>query len=161
MTCLSEIISEPAGRYIRRRTWHILRAWLWLIAAVAVATATAACHDGRFLYVLLIELFIIFPMAIGPVWVIEGCSPYARMAVTPHRVGISVEGVSIEYMTGEEYHPIESEKYGWNAFRAFHDAGKSVILEWADKKRPGLRLPEYAFDAAQWQQVARILAQSL
>ena len=156
MTCISNIISEPAGRYIRRRTWHRLRAWLWLIAPAATVTAVAAGHDARFLYVLLIELFIVFPMAIGMVWMIEGFSHYARLAVTPHKVEISACGVSIEYVTKEEYHPIESEKYGWNAFRAFHVAGKSVILEWADRKRPGLRLPEYAFDAAQWQQVAQI-----
>ncbi|MDE5656836.1 MAG: hypothetical protein K2I19_07185, partial [Muribaculaceae bacterium] len=80
MTCFSNIISEPVGSYIRRRTWHRLRAWLWLIALVVVATAVAASHDARFLYVLLIELFIVFPMAIGPVWIIDGCSPYTRLA---------------------------------------------------------------------------------
>ena len=96
MTCISNIISEPAGRYIRRRTWHRLRAWLWLIAPAATVTAVAAGHDARFLYVLLIELFIVFPMAIGMVWMIEGFSHYARLAVTPHKVEISACGVSIE-----------------------------------------------------------------
>lgn len=161
MTCISEIISETPGAYIRRRTWRKLRSWLWLIAAVLTATAVAACFDLRFLYVLLIEVFIIFPMALGPVWLSESFNPYAVRALTPHRVEISPQGIAIDYITAEGRRSIAAEKFGWDAFTTYHDAGKSVIIEWADRRRPGLRLPENAFDSNQWQTVARILAQSL
>lgn len=161
MNCTSEIICETTGAYIRRRTWQKLRAWLWLIALALIATSVAACYDIRFLYVLLIEIFIVFPMALGPVWMSESFSPFAVRAVTPHRVEISPQGVAIKYITGEGRRPIPAEKFSWDAFTAYHDAGKCVILEWVDRHRPALRLPENAFDAAQWQTVARILAQSL
>lgn len=161
MAYVSEIISETPGAFMRRRTWEKLRRWLWLIALVLVATAVAACYDTRFLYVLLIEIFIVFPMALGPVWISESFSPHTRRIVTPHRVEISDGGVGIEYIVAEGQRPIEAEKFDWKAFRSYHDAGKCVILEWAAGDRPGLRLPEYAYDSDTWKQVALILARNL
>lgn len=161
MEYVSEIIREDSGAYIRRRTWRRLRQWLWLIVAVLAATSVAACFDFRFLYVLLIEIFIVFPMALGPVWLSECFNPYTRRMLTPYRVTLSDSGLTIDYLPPEGHAALDAEKFGWNAFASYHDAGKSVILNWNGTSRPGLRLPEYAYDAAAWQEVARILARNL
>ncbi|MDE6099351.1 MAG: hypothetical protein K2L80_00480 [Muribaculaceae bacterium] len=161
MTYTSDIIRETPGAYVRGRVMKKLRQWLWLIVLVLSATVAAACFDSRFIYVALMEVCIVFPMALGPVWISEALGDDARRAVLPHRVAISPQGVCICYEPSGDNVALKNESFGWSDFRSCHDDGKSVILEWPDSKRAGLRIPENAFDRDTWIEVARILAQNL
>lgn len=153
-TYVSETYSIPAGKFIRRRAWWRLKRYVWLPAGVMAATAVAGFFDVRFLFVLLIEAFILLPGAMALVVLSESLSPDSLRETTPHKVEVSDAGIIL-------YGPKANEKYNWNDFAACQDAGKCVYILWHDRRRAPLSIPEEAFDRDQWVGVATILARNL
>lgn len=163
----SSVFSQSAAAYMRGRALVWAHRWWWVAALVAVPTAVTACFDWRFIYVLLIELMLLFPGVMVPVWLGEALGPDARRETWPHRLTLSDHGVELCYeprqcaSTGEEYPLPKPEKFGWRDFCSYHDAGNSVILKWIDHRRAPLQMPAEAFNSEQWVQVAEMLTKHI
>lgn len=147
--------------YVRQRALRLLRHWWLPLLVVVLATAALACGDIRFLYVLLIELLIAFPMVMCLVWMREALSDDALRETSLHTVTVGDTGLMVDFLQPEGYAPRRSQKFGWSDFVSYHDAGNCVILQWADPKRAPLRMPADVFDEQQWRTVAAILARYL
>lgn len=162
----SAVFAQGAGQYMRGRALVWARRWWWMAALILLPTAVLAFGDWRFAYVLLIELLLVFPGVMVPVWLNEALGPDARRETWPHRIGLSDSGVLVTYMPrysadGDEYPLPKPEKYSWTDFAAYHDAGNCVILKWVAPRRAPLRLPAEAFDASQWPAAAQMLTKHI
>lgn len=171
----SRPVMMTPGEFVRSRALRLLGRWWLPVAVVLLATAALAFSDVRFVYVLLIELLIAFPMVLCLVWMSEALSDDALRETRPHTVTLADTGIEVtflpvpapdsddeDYGAGTPAYPQpRPRKYNWTDFAAYHDAGNCVILLWTDRRRAPLRLPEDAFDDAQWHVTAKILARFL
>ena len=164
------------GEYVRQRAIQRLGRWWLPVGLVLLSTVVLAFTDLRFVYVLLIELLVAFPMVLCLVWMSEALTDDALRETTWHTVTMGPEGITVVYSEAPEadngrddaagcpvtgYARRKPQYFSWDAFGSYHDAGNCVIIEWADRRRVPLRLPGDAFDEQQWHTAARILARYL
>lgn len=81
----SPVFSCPSGVYVRAVAKRLLRRWLWLPVLVTAGLAAAAFADIRFAYVLLMAVFVVYPMVLTMVWLSLTGSPHAVQALRPQR----------------------------------------------------------------------------
>lgn len=75
----------PATAYVRVAARQRLLRQAWLPAALLTALAVAAFYDVRFVYVLLMVLFALYPMALTTAWLAMTGKPEFVMASRPQR----------------------------------------------------------------------------
>ncbi len=98
----TETFSISPQTYMR----ELALAWLsrhWLIAVVPLAAvAIWAVYDLRAIYVGLILVFLVFPMAMSMVWFNYAFSPAALKAVAPKQLSFDDNGICVDYINAEE-----------------------------------------------------------
>lgn len=62
------VFTVDASAYISAIARKRLLSWLWLPATLLLGLGVAAMYDHRFAYLMLIVLFIIYPMATSMAW---------------------------------------------------------------------------------------------
>ena len=101
-------------RYIHKlATEWVARHWLVLIAPITAAIIWAIM-DVRAIYVVLILVFIVYPLAITFVWFNYALSPRSIKAITEKQVTVVDEGLKIDYLPAREDAPaIRSDFIAW------------------------------------------------
>ena len=93
----SEPFATPSRRYLNRLAAEWLaRHWLMLALPIAAVLLWSA-FDLRALYVLLIIIFLLYPMGLTLVWFNYAMSPGSIRAITPKRLTLLSSGVRITY----------------------------------------------------------------
>ena len=91
-----------------RNRW--LRRWCFLIILCFAVTGVAALFDIRFLFVLLIELFILLPLAMLNVWLKYALKTNVTQAVIPHTVSLDDNNLIITYHKTDTYSPKNTQR---------------------------------------------------
>ncbi len=82
---LSPVFSVPARVYARALGLRLLRRWAWLPALATLGLLGLSFRDVRFAYVLLMTLFVVYPMLLTLGWLaITGKRHFVR-AMRPQR----------------------------------------------------------------------------
>lgn len=89
------MIKKIASRWIAK--------WSPFIILVLFATAIASAFDLRFIYILLIEIFILAPMTLMNIWIVYGMKPRVARSIIPHRIHVGKEMLKIEYQNDEKF----------------------------------------------------------
>ena len=137
---------------------RLARLWLWrrrffLVLPVA-ALAIAGMADWRFLVVALMVVFIIWPMALGFVWMNAALAPDAVRASQPHRMEFTDDGIRTVYTPRDGYPPVAPQSVAWSDVKNITDDGRTVAIEMHDGR--DISVPASLLTAAQWQQVRAI-----
>lgn len=96
----SEVFTCPASLYVRHRARRRLLRLAAPGALPAAVLAVAACCDTRFVYVLLMALLIVYPMALAFAWIALTGSKSMTLATRPQRwtTGTSAsEALAVEF----------------------------------------------------------------
>lgn len=67
-TDTTPVFSVPTRFYVRALVRRFLKRWLWCAVGIAVLLACLAVRDVRFAYLLLMLVFVVYPMAMSLVW---------------------------------------------------------------------------------------------
>lgn len=134
---------------------RLARLWLWrrrfFLALPVAALAIAGMADWRFLVVALMVVFIIWPMALGFVWMNAALAPDAVRASQPHRMEFTADGIRTVYTPRDGYPPVAPQSVVWSDVKSLSDDGRNVVIEMHDGR--GISVPASLLTAAQWQQV--------
>lgn len=142
--------SEPRI-YMRR----LALAWIgkkiiWLAVPI-IAVAVWSCFDIRAVYVGLMMLFLIYPMAISLVWFNYSFSLQSRRAISQKRVHITDDGLLMEYLPNEEnVKPMAGHLIGWHEIKVYEQHSDRTILIIGPRLDDRLEIPAAAFDCVQW-----------
>lgn len=134
---------------------RLARLWLWrrrfFLALPVAALAIAGMADWRFLVVALMVVFIIWPMALGFVWMNAALAPDAVRASQPHRMEFTDDGIRTVYTPRDGYPPVAPQSVVWSDVKSLSDDGRNVVIEMHDGR--GISVPASLLTAAQWQEV--------
>lgn len=134
---------------------RLARQWLWrrrfFLALPVAALALAGMADWRFLVVALMVVFIIWPMALGFVWMNAALAPDAVRASQPHRMEFTADGIRTVYTPRDGYPPVAPQLVEWSDVKSITDDGRTVAIEMHDGRN--ISVPASLLTAAQWQQV--------
>ncbi|MBP3638554.1 MAG: YcxB family protein [Muribaculaceae bacterium] len=137
---------------------RLARLWLWrrrfFLALPVAALAIAGMADWRFLVVALMVVFIIWPMALGFVWINAALAPDAVRASQPHRMEFTDDGIRTVYTPRDGYPPVAPQSVAWSDVKNITDDGRTVAIEMHDGR--DISVPASLLTAAQWQQVRAI-----
>lgn len=139
---------------------RLARLWLWrrrfFLALPVAVLALAGMADWRFLVVALIVVFIIWPMALGFVWMNAALAPDAVRASQPHRMEFTADGIRTVYTTRDGYPPVAPQSVEWSDVKSITDDGRNVTIEMRDGH--SVCIPASVLSAAQWQEVRAMCA---
>ena len=79
------VFTVDASAYISAIARKRLLSWLWLPAALLLGLGVAAMYDHRFAYLMLIVLFIIYPMATSMAWMALAAKKSLTLCTRPQR----------------------------------------------------------------------------
>lgn len=136
-------------------------AFSWLsrhIAAVVLPLAAliaASCYDLRFVYVTLIFVFIVFPMALTMVWLRHGLAPETVRLSEPQRIVADDSGLTVEYLGRGEDTPsrFAPDFFDWSEFKGVSRSSLTVRFAFSRRQRPDLVVPTEAFAPEVWEAV--------
>lgn len=93
--------SQPFAISSRQYLNSLAAEWLsrhWLLLAFPIAAVLFwAAFDIRALYVLLIVIFLLYPMGLTLVWFNYALSPRSIRAITPKCLSLNVSGIRLTY----------------------------------------------------------------
>lgn len=102
--------------------------WMWLVLPV-IAVIAWALFDIRAIYVGLILIFLLYPMALTLVWFDYALSPQSMRAVTPKRLTVSDRGLHFEFLPkSEDQQPLEPVSYSWDDIISAEISSKSIFI---------------------------------
>lgn len=134
---------------------RLARLWLWrrrfFLALPVAALALAGMADWRFLVVALMVVFIIWPMALGFVWINAALAPDAVRASQPHRMEFTDDGIRTVYTPREGYAPVAPQSVAWGDVKSISDYGRNIVIELRGGRN--VSIPASLLSASQWQQV--------
>jgi hypothetical protein len=93
----TEAYSMTAGEYTTLVARRWLSAWWWAFALPLAVSAVAATSDTRFIYVSLIIIFILWPMALSVVWFRYALTDQAVRAIRQCLATIDDEKFTFQY----------------------------------------------------------------
>lgn len=102
--------------------------WMWLVLPV-IAVIAWALFDIRAIYVGLILIFLLYPMALTLVWFDYALSPQSIRAVTSKRLTVSDQGLRFEFLPkSEDQRPLEPVSYSWDDIISAEISSKSIFI---------------------------------
>lgn len=125
----SQPFAIPSKAYLNRLAllWLSDR-WMWLVMPV-IAIIAWALFDIRAIYVGLILIFLLYPMALTLVWFDYALSPQSIRAVTPKRLTVSDHGLRFEFLPKtEDQRPLDPVSYTWDDIISAEISAKSVFI---------------------------------
>jgi hypothetical protein len=96
-TVTTEQYNMTASEYTSLIARRWLSAWWWAFALPLAVTAVASFYDTRFIYVSLIIIFIIWPMALSIVWFRYALTDEAVRAIRPCTATVDDDKFVFEY----------------------------------------------------------------
>ena len=150
----NEYKCDPA-RVMRGIAFSWLTRHLAAVVMPLAALVVASCYDTRFIYVTLILVLIVFPMAMTMVWLKEGLAPETVRLSEPQRLVADDRGLTVEYLGRDEDSPsrFAPDFFDWGEFRGISRSSRAVTFQFARKRRPGLVVPTEAFAPEVWEKV--------
>lgn len=97
---VSPVFRCPPAVYVRGKAKRLLKRYLWLPALLTIVLIVASCFDIRFAYLLVMVLFVVYPMVLTFIWITITGQKHAVMATRPQRwtFGESAENaLEVEY----------------------------------------------------------------
>jgi hypothetical protein len=142
------------------RRW--LAQWWWAFALPLFASIIASTSDTRFVYVSLILIFIIWPMALSFAWFNYMLKPSAIRAVRPCVATFTDQAVTLEYpapkVDSNDDRPAPAKlspvTLAWSDIKAIEQEGKLMLLITAiqgNKIADFTAIPTNALSDADWQ----------
>lgn len=136
--------------------------WLsryWAIVVLPIAaTLIWACFDLRALYVCLIIIFIIYPMAMTLVWFNYALSPNAVKAISPKCVSVLDSGLQIDFITDDDRPRIIRPQFiPWENISSAIMTDKSIVIIFGKRLDERLKLPSDAFSDSEWHSIVNHL----
>lgn len=152
--------SEPRS-YMR----GLALAWLsghWAWFAIPLAAVAVWCvYDVRAVYVGLILIFILFPMALSFVWFNYAFSLQSRRAISPKTVSFTEQGFEVRYVAiAEGVEPLTPQTVGWGDIRSVEQGPKRLVLKLGDRLDDRLEIPNDAFENEVWTEFLKFLPQT-
>lgn len=130
--------------------WLSVR-WPWF-AVPLLAAVVWSFFDLRAVYVCLIMIFIVYPMALSFVWFNYAFSEQSRRAVSPKTVTCSKQGLRIDYKPiAEGLSPLPAQTLDWASVRSVETSSRGTTLVIGSRLDDRLSIPADAFDAESWQ----------
>ena len=148
--------SKPFATTPRRYINSIAIKWIsahWLMAALPLAAAVVwSLFDVRAIYVALILLFLVYPMALTLVWFDYAFSPGSIRAITEKEVTVTSSGLSISFLPKNEgLPPLKSQFIAWDDINSAEMTAKSVELILGKRLDERLVLPADCFSVSAWE----------
>lgn len=149
-------------RYIHKlATEWVARHWLVLIAPITAAIIWAIM-DVKAIYVVLILVFIVYPLAITFVWFNYALSPRSIKAITEKQVTVVDEGLKIDYLPAREDAPaIRSDFIAWRDVLSAEFTPDSIDLILGSKLDDRINLPVDSFSDAAWSVIMKNVSSAL
>lgn len=122
---------------------HFGRAW-WAYAIPVVACAVMSFVDLRFLYVALMVVFILLPMALLFVYISHGLDLVNRYNIMSKTAVADERGITI---TMDEQYGMKNREvhFGWNEFRSRSVSAGCLIFNFATVRYRFFAIPFTAF----------------
>lgn len=151
MDSASAVFRSEPRIYMRRLALAWIGKKIIWFAVPIIAVVVWSCFDTRAVYVGLMMLFFVYPMAISLVWFNYSFSLQSRRAISPKRAHITDDGLWIEYLPTEEYvNPMSGNLIGWHEIKAYEQHIDRTILIIGPRLDDRLEIPAVAFDRGQW-----------
>ena len=152
--------SEPRS-YMRSLAFAWLaKRWAWFVIPL-LAVIIWSFYDLRAVYVGLMLVFILFPMAMSFVWFNYAFSPQSRMAISPKTVECSEDGLSVEYLPiAEGVEPLQPQSIKWNKVKSVERGSGRIVLHLGDRLDDRLEIPVNAFEVEAWAEINRFLPEN-
>lgn len=142
--------SEPLAYIHALAVAWLGRRWL-LLACPLAAVAVWAAFDVRAVYVGLIMLFIIYPMALSLVWFNYAFSLQSRRAVADKTVTISDSGLSVCFLPSAADAPALSPWHiAWTQIISASQSSRHVTLVTGQRLDDRLDIPSDALSDNAW-----------
>lgn len=125
----SEPFAIPSKAYLNRLAvlWLSDR-WMWLVLPV-IAVITWAIFDARAIYVGLIVIFLLYPIALTLVLCDYAPSLQSIRAITSKRMTVSDHGLLFEFLPKtEDQRPLDPVSYTWDDIISAEISAKSVFI---------------------------------
>ena len=137
-TIESEIFRISPTTYLQATAGSIMPR-LWLFAGLPLlACLIAAVWEPKMLFVALILLFLIIPMAVFHIYFMRLLTPEARFAVTPKHVTISPDAaITVTFHTADEENtPQGCETIAAGSIKSWRITRKHIIAAVSGRKTP-------------------------
>jgi hypothetical protein len=161
-TVTTDKYNMTASEYTSLTARRWLSAWWWAFALPLAATVVASFCDTRFIYVSLIIVFIIWPMALSVVWFRYALTDEAVRAIRPCIATVDDDKFVFEYP--EQVNPDDGSLImkslthvilKFSDIRTIEQDGRfMVIIRKSDSRIPALiMIPTNVFDDNTWQTI--------
>ena len=157
----SKPFASSSRQYLHRLAAEWLsRHWLSLMLPLAAVLVWAA-FDTRALYVLLIVIFLLYPMGLTLVWFNYALSPRSIRAITPKRLTLLDSGIQLSYPPKDiETDPrpaFRSEDFPWESISAAEVSATSITLVIGSSLDDRLNIPLNALDEDMQKELLKII----
>ncbi|MDE5566809.1 MAG: hypothetical protein K2J12_00055 [Muribaculaceae bacterium] len=157
--------SEPFATSSRQYLHQLAAEWLsrhWLSLTLPLAAVLVwAAFDTRALYVLLIVIFLLYPMGLTLVWFNYALSPRSLRAITPKRLTLLEAGIQLAYSPKDiETDPrpaFRSEDFPWESISAAEVSAASITLIIGPRLDDRLNIPLSALDEEMQKELLKII----
>lgn len=150
MAVASRIFKLPATDYVKAVAGQLLFKWLPLLLAVIAILAVAAVYDLRWAYVLLITIFVVYPMLMSFAWIAVCASPDLLLCAHPQRWLFSSQTITVEFFPlntsvdedSEDSAPAEpfaSATVSTSGIASISTRGKNTIIRLAPDRSDKIR----------------------
>ncbi|MDE5555130.1 MAG: hypothetical protein K2J10_08120 [Muribaculaceae bacterium] len=158
----SQPFTIPSRNYINRLAFTWLANRWWLLALPLVAVSVWALFDIRAVYVGLVIIFLLYPMALTLVWFDYAMSPQSIRAITPKQVTVTKDGLKIDFLPkNEDCRPLPSVFLPWCEVQSAELSSNTLSLVLGTRLDDRLTLPSDAFSQDAWELINAKIADKL
>lgn len=93
MTHTTELYTVPIAAYIKEEAGRRLAALWWIPAVAALALAIAGAFDSRYIYLCLMVVLIVYPMALSLCWLAIAARPEMSILTRPQHIDVLHDGM--------------------------------------------------------------------
>lgn len=156
----SDTFRTTPGDILRKLTSDVIARWWWIILILVSAVTLWAIYDLRAIYIGLMLIFIIFPTAMLFAWFSYGMSPSSVRAVTPKRISLNGNMITITYISlREDGRTLPAETIDLTELRCYAVTSSGLVLRIGDTPADCLSIPESACDDQLWSSLVTALSE--
>lgn len=109
MAVRTETFKVPAAAYANAAARHLFFKVLPALLAVIAILAVAAGFDTRWAYVLLIVLFVVYPMIMSLAWMVCAAAPEVSLCTRPQRWEFTARTLTVSLLSENSEYSENSE----------------------------------------------------
>ncbi len=156
----SQIYKLSAGNYMRQLYPRYLKRWGWVYAIVVVALALLSVLNVNFLFVALMSVFIMLPMALGFAYFFYALGENCVESIRRGAVMITEECLLRQFVD-EEDNPVGEKKYAWKAFQSVEIVESGILLFPGKSRLAFDYIPKTAFADGDYESVVALIGNKL